>query len=243
MERYAILCGAICLWLGGCTTVATRTTHAPLDAAPATRRTPPPPSTPRLPPPASTPAPAGVDPIARAIRVPGGVAAAHWQVIVIHHSASDNDSPASIDRWHRQRGWDGLGYHFVIGNGVNYPDGELYVGARWRSQTHGAHCKTGPGVYLNHKCPNNYFNDRGIGICLIGNLENHAPTPRQLDTLTRLIAALSQVANIPPEAVYGHGEITHRTACPGEHCDLAALRRRVRVALAGTTPLSAGATR
>jgi len=239
MERRAILFGALCLWFGGCTTISAPHTHAPLVATPGTPRAMSPTRAPRTTP-LPTPTPTDVDPIVRAIRVPGGVAAGRWQVIVVHHSASDNDSPASIDRWHRQRGWDGLGYHFVIGNGVHYPDGQLYVGDRWRSQTHGAHCKTGPGVYLNHKCPDNFFNDHGIGICLIGNLENHAPTPAQLDTLTRLIAALVRATTISPDAVYGHGEITHRTACPGGHCDLTTLRRRVRLALHDSPPLTAG---
>ena len=33
---------------------------------------------------------------------------------VIHHTASPDVSVATIDRWHRARGWAGCGYHFVI---------------------------------------------------------------------------------------------------------------------------------
>jgi hypothetical protein len=33
---------------------------------------------------------------------------------VIHHTASHDVSAATIDDWHKERGWDGIGYHYVI---------------------------------------------------------------------------------------------------------------------------------
>ena len=33
---------------------------------------------------------------------------------VIHHTASPDVSVKEIDRWHKERGWDSIGYHFVI---------------------------------------------------------------------------------------------------------------------------------
>ena len=33
---------------------------------------------------------------------------------VIHHTASHDVSAKEIDRWHKERGWDGIGYHFLI---------------------------------------------------------------------------------------------------------------------------------
>jgi len=33
---------------------------------------------------------------------------------VIHHTDSHDVSVKEIDKWHRQRGWDCIGYHFVI---------------------------------------------------------------------------------------------------------------------------------
>ena len=61
---------------------------------------------------------------------PSGGIKRRWQTIVIHHSASSRDTPAGMDAYHRNtRGWkNGLGYHFVIGNGVNTADGKVYVG-------------------------------------------------------------------------------------------------------------------
>ncbi|MBM4054820.1 MAG: hypothetical protein FJ264_09150 [Planctomycetes bacterium] len=42
-----------------------------------------------------------------------------WKYIVIHHSASESGCAAEFDKFHREkRHWEnGLGYHFVIGNG------------------------------------------------------------------------------------------------------------------------------
>ncbi|RIK64270.1 MAG: hypothetical protein DCC65_14740 [Planctomycetota bacterium] len=141
-----------------------------------------------------------------------------WECIVIHHSGSDTGSPQSMREWHvRGRGWDDLGYHFVIGNGVNYPDGQVFVGGRWNQQKHGAHCKT----------PNNYYNDHGIGICLIGDLDDHPPTPKQIATLARLADFLTQKCRIPRSKIHTHGGVTHKTACPGKHFALSTVLRKM----------------
>ncbi len=53
---------------------------------------------------------------------------------VIHHTASPDVSAKVIDGWHKARGWDGIGYHFVI-----RADGSVEVGRPlWK---HGAHAK------------------------------------------------------------------------------------------------------
>ena len=33
---------------------------------------------------------------------------------VIHHTASHDVSAKTINKWHKKRGWDGIGYHFII---------------------------------------------------------------------------------------------------------------------------------
>jgi len=141
-----------------------------------------------------------------------------WECIVIHHAASDNATPQGMADYHvRVRGWDALGYHFVIGNGVNYEDGRVFVGERWHKQMHGAHCKT----------PGNYHNNHGIGICLIGNFEEHAPTLKQLESLSRLVSFLNDKCDIPESKVLTHGGVTHKTACPGRFFSLSEIRRRL----------------
>ncbi len=129
-----------------------------------------------------------------------------WRWIVVHHSASESGSAATFDKWHRARGWDELGYHFVIDNGRGGPDGLVEVGARWRKQKWGAHCKT----------PDNRYNDFGIGICLVGDFTKAPPTPAQLASLRTLVAVLSDRFSIPSARVIGHGQAPGvNTACPG----------------------------
>jgi hypothetical protein len=191
-----------------------------------------------------TPATArGFDPAV--LRPSTPIARGRWQVIVVHHSASEVDSPASMDNFHRNsRGWDrGLGYHFVIGNGVNYPDGQVFAGQRWRLQETGAHCKAGAGRYFGVQRPSN---DNGIGICLIGDFQTGRPTARQLQTLTALVEHLCAQTGIPAGRVYGHGEVTKQTVCPGTNLrrSLVQVRREVAAALAtsGRSPLAEQAT-
>ncbi len=140
-----------------------------------------------------------------------------WRCIVVHHSASDKDTPRSMDAWHRRRGWDELGYHFVIGNGVGYPDGKVFVGPRWTDQRVGAHCKT-PGAY---------YNEHGIGICLTGNFEKHRPTERQMQSLAKLVSFLQRQCGIPSSQVLLHGNITGKTQCPGRYFSISDLLRRL----------------
>jgi len=148
---------------------------------------------------------------------PGGISS-RWTCIVIHHSGSDYSTPQSMDRYHREvRGWDELGYHFVIGNGIGYPDGKVFVGPRWRKQKHGAHCKV----------PGNYYNEHGIGICLIGDFERHPPTEKQMQALARLCAFLMEKCHIPIDRIYTHGGITGKTRCPGRYFSMSDLLRRL----------------
>ena len=37
--------------------------------------------------------------------------------IIIHCSDSEFGDAALIDKWHKERGWTGIGYHYVILNG------------------------------------------------------------------------------------------------------------------------------
>jgi len=130
-----------------------------------------------------------------------------WRYIVIHHSATEDGNASEFDLAHRRRGWDELGYHFVITNGNGGPDGMVQVGSRWRRQKWGAHCG---------KTPNNEYNEYGIGICLVGNFCRHRPTRAQLASLERLVKYLADRFEIPPENVIGHCDAPNaHTACPG----------------------------
>ena len=131
-----------------------------------------------------------------------------WRHIVIHHSATDRGNAASFDRSHRhERGWDELGYHFVIDNGRGGPDGRIEVGSRWKKQKWGAH--TGG-------TPDNEYNNHGIGICLVGDFSGHMPSRAQIASLQRLVRYLANKYDIDPDNVIGHCEAPRcSTCCPG----------------------------
>ena len=67
-------------------------------------------------------------------------------------------------------------------------------------------------------------NDHGIGICLVGNFENHPATARQKVMLRKLVTFLMQRYDIPPSKVYGHGELA-ATKCPGKYLGMGRFRR------------------
>ena len=144
-----------------------------------------------------------------------------WTCIVIHHSASEAGGADRFDDWHRQRGWDGLGYHFVVGNGSDTADGQVEVGSRWVAQKHGAHCKT----------DDDYYNQHGIGVCLVGDFDRHRPAEPQLQSVRRLVTFLCREFDIPPDRIFTHGGVTGETKCPGKHFNVEALRKSVRGAL------------
>ena len=127
-----------------------------------------------------------------------------WQAIVVHHSATVQGTVEGIHRHHRDvNGWDGIGYHFVIGNGRGIPDGEVRPTYRWREQRTGAHA--------GHRG----FNELGIGVCLIGHFEHDPPTPAQLDSLRSLQRQLNARFELAERRLIPHGRIKG-TACPGE---------------------------
>ncbi len=134
-----------------------------------------------------------------------------WQYIVIHHSASTSGNAAVFDRAHRARGWDGVAYHFVIGNGGGAVDGRAETTARWWQQKHGAHAGR---LARPAEDERNAFNEFGIGICLVGNFEHQSPTSAQLTTLAQLLDRLRSRFDIDPERIVGHGHVKG-TACPG----------------------------
>jgi hypothetical protein len=130
-----------------------------------------------------------------------------WRYIVIHHQAATRGSASLIDRVHLARGMDGLGYHFVVGNGSLSGDGEIEVGFRWTQQTHGAHTRAVQG-------DDNRWNEYGIGICLVGDFRNEEPSAAQMAAVVRLVRRLRRAFRIPVDRVVPH-DFVKPTICPG----------------------------
>jgi hypothetical protein len=133
-----------------------------------------------------------------------------WKYIVLHHSANPEGSYDQIDREHRKvLGWEGCGYHFIIGNGTGSPDGQIEVAKRWSDQRHGVHSRNG-------KHPD--VNEYGIGICLVGDLDEAPPTPRQIAAAKALIAYLGTRYGVPADRIGTHADLAASpTACPGKY--------------------------
>lgn len=132
---------------------------------------------------------------------------------MIHHTASETGSVESIHEEHLKRKdksgnhWMGIGYHFVIGNGKGMTDGEAEPTFRWKTQIQGAHAGSADPEY----------NQLGIGICLVGNFENTAPTAGQLRAVKELVQTLKAEYKISTKNVVGHSDVrSGGTACPGK---------------------------
>lgn len=135
--------------------------------------------------------------------------------IIIHCSATQEGkeiSAATIDKWHKKRGWRGIGYHYVIGL-----DGMIEYG-RPITET-GAHVKG--------------HNKGSIGICYIGGVESErgengkwiakdTRTPEQKESLLLLLKTLKKMH--PTATIHGHNEFSAK-ACPcfnanEEYCNI-----------------------
>ena len=118
--------------------------------------------------------------------------------IIIHCSATKaniNVGVEDIRRWHRERGWSDIGYHFVIRRDGTCENGRLLVN---------------PGAHTAG------YNANSVGVCLVGGLsDNMMPeanyTPKQWVSLGRVVRELSRM--FPQATVHGHKEFASK-ACP-----------------------------
>lgn len=124
----------------------------------------------------------------------------HIRRIVIHCSATmphQDIGVEQIDDWHKQRGWDGIGYHYVI-----RLDGVVEVG-RPVAQV-GAHARG--------------YNSDSIGVCYVGGLNadgkpDDTRTPEQKHFMLELMRHL--VASHHPAYIDGHKDLPGvNKACP-----------------------------
>lgn len=119
--------------------------------------------------------------------------------IILHCSATREGQDVSVEtirKWHLNRGWSDIGYHYVI-----YLDGSIHEGRPVNRS--GAHTKG--------------HNSKSIGVCYIGGVEKDGKTPKDTRTpeqdtaLTNLITALLEM--YPTATLHGHNEFANK-ACP-----------------------------
>lgn len=164
--------------------------------------------------------------------------------IVIHHSYSDDNQTRnwdSIRTYHMsyrhngeiiteeeyaklltedakglEKPWDNIGYHFGIENVY----GKLTVLPGRQIGEVGAHAKG--------------FNDKSIGICLVGNYDIEPPSKDRVDVLSGLCRNLQIEFKIPRDHVISHHEtftyqgIKPPKTCPGLSFDMDNFRKSLR---------------
>lgn len=119
--------------------------------------------------------------------------------IIVHCTATKQGQPATVadvDRWHKAKGWAGIGYHYLV-----YLDGTIHQG---RSENKiGAHC-------VGH-------NSHSIGVCYVGGLANDGKTAKDTRTEAQkagLLKILKELkARYPNAKIYGHRDFAAK-ACP-----------------------------
>ncbi len=134
--------------------------------------------------------------------------------IVVHHTATTKnlDDPAQAIRdiyvWHTlSKGWGDIGYNYIIDQ-----QGNIYEGRFGGEMVVGAHAGRG--------------NHGSIGIAILGNYQDEAPSEEVLTSLTALIREKAELYNIDTEGsvlfrgetypnVMGHRDIMS-TSCPGD---------------------------
>lgn len=120
--------------------------------------------------------------------------------IIVHCSATPEGKDftvADITKWHIARGFNTIGYHYVI-----YRDGSVHAGRP--IEQIGAHCQG--------------HNADTIGVCYIGGLASDGKTPKDTRTLAQkdaLVSLLLSLKHKYPSITWirGHRDFANK-ACP-----------------------------
>ena len=122
-------------------------------------------------------------------------------MIILHCSATregQDIKAKTIKQWHKERGFDDIGYHYVIDL-----DGTIEKGRD--EELVGAHCKG--------------HNATSIGICYVGGCDkNMKPkdtrTPEQKRSMLSLVRKLVNKYKIPVTQIWAHHDFDKHKACP-----------------------------
>ena len=119
--------------------------------------------------------------------------------IIVHCTATPEGKDYTVDeirRWHKQRGFTDIGYHYVI-----HLDGEIETGRD--VDISGAHC-TG-------------HNAHSIGISYVGGVAKDGKTPKDTRTLDQKAALANLLIDLrrlyPNAKIHGHRDFANK-ACP-----------------------------
>jgi hypothetical protein len=122
-----------------------------------------------------------------------------YQTVVIHHSAfyeeTDLQTVRTVQNEHFvERGWADIGYHFCVGK-----TGIIYEGRDWNVR----------GTHIEG------YNTGSLGICLLGNFMQEAPSDAQLQSTLSLVNWASE--RLTMGYIASHRDFNAQTECPGEN--------------------------
>jgi hypothetical protein len=124
-----------------------------------------------------------IEPLDRIFRTDVAVSNSRWQSIYLHQSKTVAGDAQTLPA-------DGAGLtdHFIIGNGEGADDGEILISPRWHRQA--------------AAMPNgSTFDPNCICICMVGDLDDTAPTTSQVRRLGELVRTLQSRFHIPAQRI------------------------------------------
>ena len=119
--------------------------------------------------------------------------------IIIHCTATPEGrtvTVADVDKWHKEKGWNGIGCHYLIGL-----NGEIWKGRD--ESIIGAHTEG--------------YNNNSIGIAYVGGMTKDMKSAKDTRTTAQKISLLNLIKQLkikyPTAKIYGHRDFSSK-ACP-----------------------------
>lgn len=121
------------------------------------------------------------------------------EYLIVHHSGgtdaqplldTSNHTAKIMESYHLSKGWEGLGYHYVI-----HKNGDVWKGRP--EHYHAAHTVG--------------YNNKSIGICLSGNFDATLPTKEQEKSLATLLSQLQLKYNIGMNRIIPHRKFANKS--------------------------------
>lgn len=154
--------------------------------------------------------------------------------LFFHTAAADirNVDATRINQWHLDKGWSGIGYHYVIIDDRHDTKADGTIEKGRNENKNGAH------VYG--------VNSISLGICCVGHGNKNDFTSAQKVSLVKLLTELAEKYDVPTENILGHREVnllvekgivgesaSTTKSCPGHKVDTDEIRGLVEVARTG----------
>jgi len=129
--------------------------------------------------------------------------------LIWHISDSEFGEVSLIRSWHKEKGWNDIGYHGIILNGfvtakdfrlnrrIDFLNGSFQIGRVFDADAFIENQEIGAHAYG--------FNSESIGLCLIGKDGNF--TPYQIETALKVSLEFMRMFEISLDNVIGHYEL------------------------------------